>query len=396
MSIKLLQSIFLIVGTAIGAGILALPITTVASGFWGSALALFVAWVFMTVAAGFMLNARLLFADDIDISTMSTELLGMPAKVVIELCYLALLYALICLYVTVGSNWMADIIADASGFQMTTIQSQALFVGVLALLIFSGVGRLTLVNKIVTVTMMLLLVMIMMLSFPKVNVGHLQAYQLSTLPGIMPMLLTTFGFSIVIPSMATYLKNDRRKLSQALIAGSSIILITYICWNLTAFGVVGVHEEGLLQYTRSADKGTEVIKALGSIVEIPAFTQVGFGFMVTALVSSSFGVGLCLFAYLKDTLPIDNQNTKPVVAILLGFVPPVILLQLFPAGASSILSFAGIFVAAILGIMPSAMVLSQSYQSRATTSSAKEKVLAYACVLFFSSVILIEVTNLVL
>ena len=49
MDFKLIGSILLIVGTSIGAGMLALPIATAQLGFGGSLILLFACWIVMNV-----------------------------------------------------------------------------------------------------------------------------------------------------------------------------------------------------------------------------------------------------------------------------------------------------------------------------------------------------------
>ena len=59
MDLKILGSILLIVGTSIGAGMLALPVATAALGFTGSLIMLFSCWFVMTTSAFLLLEVNL-------------------------------------------------------------------------------------------------------------------------------------------------------------------------------------------------------------------------------------------------------------------------------------------------------------------------------------------------
>lgn len=393
MMIKL-RGIFLIVGTAIGAGILALPIATVESGFWGAFFSLIFTWIFMTMSANNLLKARLVFSQDVDLATMSETLLGRHAKILIDISYLALLYGLVALYITVGAAWSRELVSHYLGHDLSIFNSQIIFTTMIALLIYSGIARLTIVNKIVTVSMLLFMLLIITLSAPSIVVDNITGLSILHIPDTLPMLITTFGFAIVIPALVTYLENDRKVLTQVLITGSLTILVTYVAWEMIAFGVIGTGVEGLSGLASSKDQGTEVINALSHIVNQPIFSRVGFAFMVSAVLSSVFGVGYCLYAYLKDTIPYKKQPANSLLAITSGFITPLVLLNLFPMGVSAILGVSGIFVAVILGLVPQWMVLSRAY-NKIKPLTPIERWIAVLSLIFFTCAILLEIKNFV-
>lgn len=387
---KLLQSIFLIIGTAIGGGILALPISTVSCGFLGSVTALTITWLFMTFAASNMIKARLCFEGEVDLATMTTQLLGKSTNIVVELCYLALLMALVSMYVTVGSSWVVELLGRYAGFSVSPLSAQIGFTFVIASVIYSGFGNLANVNQFITTAKLFFLMMLIVISVPDIQEVKLKTYSFTAIPSTFSMLLTTFGFSIILPSLAGYLNNNRKKLYIALVAGSMIILLVYLAWELITFGVIGADENGLAKIALSQDKGTGVINALAALVQHNSFTTYGLGVMLTAVLTSFLGVGQCLYSYLKDSLPISNPSRKAKAAIMLGFITPIIIINIYPAGISSILSIAGIFVAIILGILPNAMILSKEYNKRNMPISLLPKIMVLLSLLFFIGIVVTE------
>lgn len=378
---------FLVVGTAIGAGILALPITTASSGFGGSTLSLIICWAFMTNAAYYMLKVRLCFEGEADLTKMTTTMLGKGGKYFTEISYLLLLFALVSVYIIVGSAWTESMLKSAFSLDLSSFAVQWGFTAVIALLIFSGIGCLSLVNTFVAGGMLVALMFIITLSAPDIEIRNVQSANLSEIPWTFPMILTTLGFSIILPSITPYLGDSKRQLLKVITEGSLIILATYLLWELVSFGVIG---EDLLELAGSQDKGTEVIQSLSKKVQAPFFAKAGFAFMFLATLSSLLGVGQCLYSYLRDTLPLRQGKPQSILAILVGFLVPLLIINLYPAGISKILGFGGVFVAIILGILPTLMVLSPAYTRHMGAANLRQKITATLSLLFFSGVILIE------
>lgn len=396
MLVKQIQSIFLIVGTAVGAGILALPIATVECGFWGSIAALLITWLFMTYAAVNMLRARLVIQGEADFATMTTQLLGKSANTVVEFFFLALLFALISMYITVGAAWVVQLLECYGHITVSTQSAQIGFTLVMAGIIFSGLGNLANINQYITALKMICLVMLITFSLPSVQMEKLVAYSLQEIPSTLSMLVTTFGFSIILPSLASYMDFNRKRLLTSIAIGSAIILASYVLWELVAFGVIGADGNGLKMIASGQDKGTEVINALITIVKDPAIEKYSTGIMLTAVLTSFLGVGHTLFSYLKDVLPVASQSRKSISAIALGFIPPLLIINLYPAGISSILSLAGLFVAFITGIVPCALVLSKEYRNRGAQLSLWQKLLTLSSILYFAGIMIWELLQQVL
>lgn len=95
---KVFGGILLASGTAIGAGMLALPLSTANSGFIPSGFAFLVCWFFMTVAALLLLEVNLRFSGDKDLISMTYAIFGRFGKMIAWIVYLLFLYALIVAY----------------------------------------------------------------------------------------------------------------------------------------------------------------------------------------------------------------------------------------------------------------------------------------------------------
>ena len=104
MDFKLIGGILLIVGTSIGAGMLALPVATHQFGFIGASLLLLLCWSIMTYGALLILEVNLWLPENSNLISMAELTLGKKGAVVAWLCYLLLLYSLLAAYIAGGSE----------------------------------------------------------------------------------------------------------------------------------------------------------------------------------------------------------------------------------------------------------------------------------------------------
>ena len=98
MDLKLLGSILLIMGTSIGAGILALPISEASLGFFGASALLLLAWCVMTLGAFLILEVNLWLDDRSHLISMAKKTLGPLGELAAWGSYLFLLYSLLSAY----------------------------------------------------------------------------------------------------------------------------------------------------------------------------------------------------------------------------------------------------------------------------------------------------------
>src|SRR3989338_2511861 len=92
---KLIGGIFLIIGTCIGAGMLALPTATAAGGFFHTLFFMLGAWFLMTVGALYILEVNLRLPEHTNFISMARVTLGRGGAVVTWIFYLLLLYSLL-------------------------------------------------------------------------------------------------------------------------------------------------------------------------------------------------------------------------------------------------------------------------------------------------------------
>ena len=104
MNMKSLGGIMMLLGTCVGAGMLALPIAAANEGFSIATLLLFVAWLSMTFGALTLLEVNLALPEKNNLISMAEATLGAFGKYLTWFVYLLLLYSLLCAYIAGSSN----------------------------------------------------------------------------------------------------------------------------------------------------------------------------------------------------------------------------------------------------------------------------------------------------
>ena len=362
---KILGGIFLVSGTAIGAGMLALPINTAIGGFFGASIFLILTWVFMTLSALLVLEVGLTMPNGTNFISMARKTLGLPGQIVTWIMYLALLYALVSTYIQTGSSWFREIIHETLSIQIGRNLGIFLYLVVFATPVFWGTKYVDRLNRFLAVALFIFYCMMIFLAAPTVKIDYLSFGNSSALVRILPLLVTSFGSSIVVPSLIPYLNREVKTLRRVIIIGSVIPIVLYLLWELVVLGNIPMQGvRGLLELMNKTDDGTEVIMALERVSQGSLIKLSSRFFAVFSILTSFLGVSLSLFDFLSDGLNITIKKFKRPLIFLLTYLPPIISLLMFVTGFDQILLFAGAFVSILLGILPALMVWSGRYYTK--------------------------------
>lgn len=355
MSNKILGSILVAAGTAIGAGMLALPLVSAGMGFAWAMVAFLAVWSVMWVSGLLTLEVTLAFkAPRNHYATMARATLGKTGKAVTLLAYLLLLYALISAYISGGGQMLEAASLLLFEKSLPTWANALIFTGILGLVVSYGTRALDYANRGLFIGKLILLVLVFGLFLPQIDVYSLLAqHQVQYLWAALPVVITAFGFHIVIPSLALYLNEDPKALQKVLLFGSLLPLVIYLIWLGALLGTLPLSGEH--SFSSLAQQGGSVSDLMLAINESgqsvwlsPALNL----FAQVALITSFLGVSLGLFDFLQDK---KDKQPHRVRTALITFVPPLCVVLFYPKGFVQLLSYASIFVAIILVILPALM-----------------------------------------
>ncbi len=351
---KKLGGILLIAGTSIGAGMLGIPYAVAAVGFKSALILLFINWIIMLATALLIVEVNVRQPLTADLNTMAFATLGRFGQVVNWLAYLLLLYALTTAYIAMGGGLLDQYVLGVSN---SGGYGALLFTVILGAVIYFGTSAVDHLNKLFFTLKALCFVGIIVVVVPYVQTSLLstQSMGIGYAWYAFPILITSFGFHIVIPTIRNYFKNDH-ELKRIVVIGASVPFVVYVVWVIVTLGVVPVLGEYGFKYLMT--HGVDLGKAYHHLLNVHAASGFIVGFSNIAVTTSFLGVTLALFHFNQDAYRLKKSTKAKLLNFVITYVPPLIFAVFFVNGFLAALGYASIFVCILLIILPACMAWS--------------------------------------
>lgn len=356
---RLVGATLLVSGTTIGAGMLALPVTTGLAGIIPSLIVMTAIWLFMMLTAFYLLEVNLRVKEESNLILMIHMTLGRPGEVVAWIVYLLLLYSLTASYMVGCSQILRDFLNQLVFLEIPEWVGPVSIFVIFAVLVYFGTQVVDFLNRFFMFGLVVAYVGIVGFGCCKVAPEMWSYFDWKFLLPSVSVVLTTFGYHIIIPTLTTYLEHDSRLLKKAIFIGSLIPYVVYVLWQLVVMGVVPVYGEYSL--TEAAQQGIQVTFFLQALLANPWVGVAVRLFAFFAMITSLLGVSLSLSDFLADGLKIKKTHLGKSFIVLLTFVPPLLFALFYPQGFILALKYAGICVVIILAILPCLMAWFERY-----------------------------------
>ena len=361
---RFIGGILLIVGTSIGGGMLALPVANAAAGFWASSLFLLICWALMTLGAFYILEVNLYLPAGKNMISMANATLGIPGLVVTWLSYLFLLYALLSAYISGGADVLGGLL------QHLDIHAPAgllafLFTLSFGLIVYQGIRQVDFCNRGLMFAKLAVYILLVVCIFPHIHFNYFQQGEMRKITGSLMILMTSFGFAIIVPNLRDYFNDDIKALKKVVLIGSLIPLFCYFAWDAVIIGTLPSHgPDGLIALMQSDHTTSGLALSLSQTVN-NTFISSFFNFFTSVCMLTAFlGVSLCLLSFLGDGLSLTQQGKQGIVLFILTFLPPLVMVLYYPGAYLHALSYAGYLCVILLLFLPALM----SYVGRKRSS----------------------------
>ena len=354
---KQLGALYLILGTCIAGGLLGLPVVTASGHYALSVLYVVLAWVLMTAGAWCILQVNLWLPAGTNLISMSTITLGKYIKMVTWVVYLLLLYSLICAYLAAAGDVLKALLAMlhiATPRWLATLLATVL----LGSIIYAGIRQVDLLNRLLMSVKIAICVLLLLLVAPHMQLSHLQLGNWQWHTSAWMVVICSFGYAIIIPSIREYLHSDRKQLTRVVWIGSLIPVVLYLLWIAVVQGALsrsGAH--GLLAMNHSANTNSMLMSQLAALTHHPLLRTISVVFVSICSVTGLLGVSLCLVDFLGDGLNLARTGLTRLLLVLLTFVPPMIIVMVNPAIFIHALAYAGMCCIYVLVVLPIAMYI---------------------------------------
>lgn len=302
-------AVSLIIGTAVGPGMLGLPAATIKSGPLPSTITIILSWIY--VISSILLVAELSFAvmeednlAEVSFTALAMKTLGNRIGSFVALVYASLSFSLLVACVSgIGSlisqwiPWLNPVIAHA------------LFPFVAGTIIcFFPFKTTDIANRFLCFIMLLSITSLVAigLSVGRTNIlsSFLHAsWGLSSILPAIPVTVLTLGFHVITPFICKIAGNTLNDARKAILFGGFVPLVMVLSWNLIVLGLTGANP---------ASSSKDPISLLLS-VNSSALTAVQ-GFAFSALATSFIGYAVSFPKQVVDTIELiflgSNTNQE--------------------------------------------------------------------------------------
>lgn len=289
------------------------------------------------------------------IVTMSKHLLGRFGEIISVILYLFMGYASLIAYNAGGSQLIVNIVESFSPVALSKWASCAIFAIVFGSVFYMGSKVLGWINTLFVLGMVVAYFAMVSVGLAEVREELLARTNWGQFYAVIPLMITSFSFQMIVPSLALYLDHEPISLKRAIIFGTSIPAIAYAIWILVVLGIVpNSGEHGLEEAYKQGMVATESLKYF---VQSEFIGQIAEYFAFFAIVTSYFGIGFGLYDFLADLTKIQKRGLGKFFLGLLVILPTLYFTVLFRNAFFFALDITGGLGDSILnGIIPVAMV----------------------------------------
>ncbi|KMZ62605.1 putative Tyrosine-specific transport protein [Zostera marina] len=343
---SVINGIFLVAGTTVGAGILAIPAVTQESGFIPSTIACILCWMYMVVSGLLIAEVnvntmRELGSGGVSLVTMARRTLGNVGVQVVCWSYIFIHYALLIAYVARSSDILTSFL------NIPLWESASLFSLVFGSICYFGSKEfIGLMNGLLIFGIVASFTTLVSVAGGDLHPEFLLRTKFETIPSSIPIIALSFVYQNVVPILCTDFEGNLPKVRTSIIFGTSVPLILFLIWDAVILGSIPYFETNSDKIADPLEQLRSNSGAVGPIIEV---------FSLLAIGTSYIGFVLGLSDFLSDLLKLPTGQRRPL-PYLLTLLPPLVLSLLDPEIFFKALDFAGTYgVLVLFGIIPATM-----------------------------------------
>jgi tyrosine-specific transport protein len=363
---KIVGSALLVAGNCIGAGMLALPIFTGLGGFIPSLCMFLFSWLFMTLTGLLLLEVNLSLHIGASLVSMAHRTFGKAGKIFCWILWCFLFYSLLVAYISGGGSTFKDLFSELFGFDVPMPISNFIFVLLFGILTYLGTNYVDIINRYFMIGLILTYVLLIVFGFKHIKSDFLLRQNWGYTLISLPILIISFGFHNIVPSLVPYLNGRVSLLKKTIFIGSLLPLFIYALFELVILGIVPVEGSGSIK--SALDQGLSSTDVLQNILSNSLIGSIAAFFAFFALTTSFLAVALSFVHFFKDAFKVKTKkNSEPLSLTLLVLLPPFIITLIDPSLFLKALNLAGGIGAVLLfGILPCLMAWKCRYTLQET------------------------------
>lgn len=349
---KQFGAIYLILGTCVAAGMLGLPVVAAENHFLLTTWMLFSAWALMSMGAWCLLQITLQMPPGSNMLSMAQKILGKKVKIVTWFVYLLLFYSLICAYLSASSDLLQHLFVMGH-LGIPHVIATFLAVLILGGIVMQGIRSVDLSNRVLMSIKLVICLLVILSIMPYVHTAHLSEGALHWHYHPWLIMVCSFGYATILPSIRDYLGVDARQMNRVFFIGSVFPLLLYVVWIFAVQGALP--REALLAMNHSANTNSLLMTSLVSLTHHAVIGLLSVVFISICAITGFFGVSVGLVDFIADGTGLKKQGIQKVLLAMMTFLPSTLIVIFDPSIFINALSYAGMCCLYILVILPITM-----------------------------------------
>ena len=382
----------LLAGTALGAGILGLPMETGLAGFFPGLLAMIFCWMTL-LCTGWIFIKKLTAAkypidDFVDLykNEFGTWSIWLSA-----FGYFITFYGIITAYLYGISETFIAIFPVLHEIPYISKILIVVFFVLLTSVVLFGVKVYAKCNTFFSICLFSAFAAMVLLILFHINPENLEHVNMEILPYTLPILFTSFCFHPVIPIVCNHVKEMKMKTSSLkwiLFFGTFLVFIVILFWTFVVSGVVPVYSEHGMSITLANKLNLPATIPLAKVLKTKAVSAIALLFTFFAIVTSYIGSGAGFMSFVKNFTGHYYSKRNMVTDVIFTFALPFVVALIYPNIFLKMLGVVGgVGIIIIYGFMPAFLAIKPG-------NSKGMKILGFCVLVISLSVFLIEIVKI--
>ncbi|MDF2576961.1 MAG: tyrp5 [Chlamydiales bacterium] len=357
---KQLGAIFLVAGTTIGSGMIALPMVLGSLGICKSVLLMMIIWSLMYYTALINLELNLQAGKGLSLGSLGQLFSGNIANWTGLISLKLLSYALLAVFIYAGSSIIQTMVRSSADFEVNFSAVVVFYTIGIAFLLLWPIRWIDFVNRILFIGLLGVVIFLIMglsvsIEWSQLPLVHDHPFNFKEWRIAIPVVFTSFGFQVIFHSLTNYCNKNLVMLRKAFFWGSLLPAVIYIVWTSSILSVLYSNSPAFYETILSGK--VEVGDMINELSLIAAGTPIEFliwWISILSIATSVIGVGLGLVDTWKPFFQLRVQKTflLNLLSVFLTLVPPCLIAILIPNAFIKILGFAGMILVVIAILLP--------------------------------------------
>lgn len=363
-----LGALLLIAGCCIGAGMLGIPVVSATAGFLPATVAMFLCYLFMATTGLLLLEATLWFDRKVNVISIFTHALGRTGKIGSIVLFLFLFYCLLMAYTAGGGELIAAFLTTVLQHPVSPLIGSLLCTAMVGVVIYIGTHWVDHLNRLFMIGLVLSYILLVAIGAFFVNPEALLQRHWTAALTTIPIMLISFGYHNLIPSLSHYLHRNVKKLRLAIILGSLIPFVIYLVWQIVILGILPSEHDAA--FKQNVGKSEMVTELLANSSGVPSVILLSQYFAFFAIATSFITCALSVVDFLADGMNVHTPSRSMRLALCsLVLIPPLCIALYNPHIFLVALGYAGGIATVILfGLFPALVVWRGRYHMKLAKS----------------------------